>query len=135
MKSDLYEARARAQEVFRPYRTVIGVGVGPKVRRGRVRDPDALVVLVGRKLAPKDIPEGELIPPSFEGFVTDVREPVLQVPPGKGKDTPPPGDWCRTDVQWIDWVKVHEINLSQHPGVAAIDDERPRRRSRGASDD
>ena len=139
MNHALHAAHARAQAEFRPFRTVIGVGIGPKVVRGRVIADNAIVVLVDKKLPAKNVPKGELIPPVFEGFPTDVRVPVLQAPPPKRKDASPfrAGNWCITDYQWIEWTKVHQMNLEQHPELRDANPRapRPRRKSRGTSDD
>ena len=139
MNHALHSAHGRARDRFLRFRAVLGVGMGPKVRRGRVVADDAIVVLVEKKLPPKKVAKGELIPSVFEGFQTDVRVPVLQPPLPKRKDASPfrDGDWCLTDYQWIDWMKVHEMNLEQHPELrdAMSRPPKPRRRSRATSDD
>lgn len=147
MNHALYAAHARAQAAFLKFSTVVGVGVGPKVDRGRVTAREAIVVLVSKKLPARDVPAGELIPKHFGGFPTDVREPILQIPP-KPDTAEPPGDWCRTDAQWIDWTKIHQLARAQHPtpgprgpargGARSSRPGKPKpkkRRSRGASND
>jgi hypothetical protein len=133
MNHELLEAQRKARDKFLRFSTVIGVGVGPKVAGGQVTSRDAIVVLVTKKLPRKDVPKGELVPRMFDGYPTDVREPVLQIKPTKGSRTsPPPGDWCRTDAQWIDWVKIHQLNVAQQR------ERRPptkKRRPRGTSND
>ena len=136
MNNELFASHRRAWEEFLRFRTVIGVAVGPKVTRGRVVAREAIVVLVSRKLPRGDVPKGELIPPAFGGFPTDVREPVLMILPEQAKAQARPGDWCRTDVQWIDWVKTHHLNLAQQRERGArrtLSESKPRR-SRGTSD-
>lgn len=121
-----------------PFRTVLGVGVGPKLSRGRVTARDAIVVFVGRKLPRKDVPKGELIPPTFGGFPTDVREPVLMVKPKgdeRGRKHHPPEGWCRTDAYWIDWAKIHELNVMQQREAGQAPRSRKRRRSDGSAND
>jgi hypothetical protein len=121
-----------------PFRTVVGVGVGPKLSRGRVTARDAIVVFVGRKLSRKDVPKGELIPPTFGGFPTDVREPVLMVEPKdyeRGRQPHPPEGWCRTDVYWIDWAKIHQLNVEQQREREQASSSTKRRRPRGSADD
>lgn len=49
-------------------------GVGLKQTGGEFTTQIALFVHVPRKLPPEDVPEGELVPPEFGGFVTDVVE-------------------------------------------------------------
>lgn len=114
MNHELFASQRRAWDRFLRFSTVLGVGVGPKVAGGRVTTREAIVVLVGKKLPRKDVPNGELIPPAFEGFPTDVREPVLMIPPDTKRNRP--GDWCRTDAQWIDWTKIHRLNSEQQRG-------------------
>lgn len=117
MNQELYAARSRARELFIRFGTVLGVGVGPKVAGGQVTAREAIVVLVGRKLPARRVPRGELIPLVFEGFPTDVREPVLTVQPQRRaeKGRPHgPAKWCLTgDARWIEWQKIHELNLAQ----------------------
>jgi hypothetical protein len=118
MKRALQDAHRRAQEVFLRYPGVVGVGYGPKFTKGREVTADAIIVLVARKLAKSQVPKAELIPATFEGFATDVREPVLNINRGERADpnTPPddPRQECLTDNEWIDWGKIHELNLEQH---------------------
>src|SRR5262249_44579310 len=95
---------------------------------------DAIIVLVARKLAPKDVPEDNLVPPFFEGFQTDVREPHLNASSSKKFDPKRPpddqNDECLTDNEWIDWGKIHRLNQEQRrkkPGAprkkGGVDDE------------
>lgn len=116
MNHEIYAARFRAREAFMRYAGVLGVGVGSKLTGGEVTAGDSIVVLVDRKLPARQVPRGEQIPPVFDGFPTDVRQPVLTVPPQrpvKGRPHGPP-DWCRTgDVRWIEWPKIHELNLAR----------------------
>jgi hypothetical protein len=138
MNHVLHAAHARAQAEFHRFRTVVGVGIGPKVVRGRVITGESIVVLVDKKLPAKHVPKGELIPRVFEGFPTDVRVPELQATLSKRKDASPfrSGNWCLTDYRWIDWTKVHQMNLEQHPELrdATTRARQPRGKSRGTSD-
>lgn len=96
------------------------------------------MVLVGQKLPRKDVPKGELIPPTFGGFPTDVREPVLMIPPekeAKGRKRPRPAEWCLTDPQWIDWAKIHELNIRQQREAGRASDSPKPRGRRGTSND
>ena len=114
MNHELFASQRRAWDKFLRFSTVLGVGVGPKVTRRQVTAREAIIVLVGKKVPRKDVPKGELVPPVFEGFPTDVREPVLMISPDKKAGTSPrPGDWCRTDARWIDWTKIHRLNIKQ----------------------
>lgn len=114
MNHALFAAHRLAREEFLPFQTVLGVGVGPKVTRGKVTAQEAIVVLVERKLRRREVPKGKLIPSSVAGFPTDVREPVLMVAPDQGRKSREQRhlqDWCRTDAQWIDWAKIHDLNV------------------------
>jgi hypothetical protein len=121
---ELFASQRRAWDRFLQFSTVLGVGVGPKVSGGRVGAREAIIVLVGKKLPRKDVPKGELIPPLFEGFATDVREPLLMILPDAKRRVQRSADWCRTDAQWIDWIKIHRMNIAQQQGA------KPRRRRR-----
>lgn len=116
----LQDAFTRGRAVFLQYDGVVGVGHGPKLkgRSRRVVSPESIIVLVERKLPPSEVPEGQLVPPNFEGFPTDVREPVLSVEtpaefdPNRPPDDPSQGE-CLTDNEWIDWGKINELNARQ----------------------
>lgn len=137
MNHELFASQRRAWVKFLRFSTVLGVGVGPKVEGGRVTVREAIVVLVGKKLPRKDVPKGELIPPAFEGFRTDVRKPMLMIRPDAKRRGERPGDWCRTDAQWIDWTKIHRLNVAQQRERQARRKRRqPKpRRTRGSSHD
>lgn len=116
MNHQLYASRNRAREQFVRFASVLGVGVGPKLSGGQVVAAEAIVVLVDRKLQARQVARGELIPPVFEGFPTDVREPVLHVAPRRDVKTHPhgPAEWClAADARWIEWPKIHELNLAR----------------------
>ena len=111
----------RARRKFLPYSGVVGVGYGPKFKTGKLVARYAIIILVERKLPPDGVPEGQLIPPSFEGIPTDVRVP--QITP----DTSSPDrrnelqHSDHTDIQWIDWPKIHRRRRRPHkpdlPGI------------------
>ena len=63
--------RARAQ--FEAMDGVAGVGYGLKQRQGVFGSDLAIVVFVQEKKAPGNVPAGQMIPASFEGYATDVR--------------------------------------------------------------
>jgi hypothetical protein len=99
----------RAWRAFLPFHGVVGVGWGPKLKRGKVMAQNAVIVFVERKLPAGKVREGQHVPPEFEGYPTDVRVPRL-VPDPKG-----PRDRCLTaDVQWIDWHKIDQMWREQH---------------------
>lgn len=108
-----------AREVFLPFDGVVGVGWGAKLRAGRVVEQGAVIVFVDRKLAPGDVPDGQLIPPAFEGVLTDVRVPRLTPGPVDDKTGLPAG-LCLPDVQWIHWPKIHRQWLDAHSGAYAV---------------
>jgi len=110
MARELDEAYHLAREAFLPLDEVIGVGFGPKVRRGRVVARQAIIVLVERKLPARKVPDGHMVPAEFAGWPTDVRTPrlMLEGAPDHGRLEGQPRDFCLTDYQWIDWPKVHK---------------------------
>lgn len=97
----------RARRAFLPYSGVVGVGYGPKFKGGKLAARYAIIILVERKLPPDEIPEGQRIPPSFEGIPTDVRIPQItpDVTSSEGGKHLRYSD--HTDIQWIDWPKIH----------------------------
>jgi hypothetical protein len=124
MNKALHEAAQKARARFLEYGEVVGVGYGPKLVGGKETTPEAIVVLVARKLPRSSVPKGQLIPKTFEGFPTDVREPRLSVGTERKKfdpEKPPedPSDECLTDYEWIDWAKIHRLNLEQRRPKAA----------------
>ena len=137
MNTALSAAHGRARAAFLAFSDVLGVAVGPKGTAGRVTAPEAIVVLVARKLPRREVPRGELIPPVFDGFPTDVREPVLNVAPlvqeGKGS-VRRPAEWCLTDAQWIDWTKIRRLNQEQHQQRRPSGRPPSTRRGRGPAD-
>jgi hypothetical protein len=116
MNTLLIDAYLKARASFIPFDGVIGVGYGPKFRAGKVAKDEAIVILVERKLLSNEIKSDQAIPPIFEGFPTDVREPKLTVESEKQFDPnkpPKSGEDCLTDYEWIDWEKIHAINQRQ----------------------
>lgn len=67
------EAYARACEVFGKIEGVVDVAFGQKRTGSEYQDNIAIVVFVREKKDEQDIPPEERIPPSFEGYPTDVR--------------------------------------------------------------
>lgn len=135
MNTLLYQAWQRARQKFIQYPNVVGVGYGPKIKGGREAAREAIIVLVARKLPGRNVPKDQLIPVSFEGFPTDVREPHLKASSRKKFDPKEPpddaNDQCLTDNEWIDWGKIHQLNLEQRHRKGS----RGRGRRSGTSDD
>jgi hypothetical protein len=67
------EAYARAREIFGKIEGVVGVAFGQKRVGLEYQDNVAIVVFVKEKKKEEDIPPAQRIPPSFEGYPTDVR--------------------------------------------------------------
>jgi hypothetical protein len=119
MNKALHAARLEAERQFIHFDGVVGIAPGPKLRRGRMVDPEAIVVLVDRKLPRTRVRAGQLIPAEFAGFPTDVREPVLS-------SSLPGNVECAGDENWLDWQKIHEINQrQQEPPPAEPGDDPP----------
>jgi hypothetical protein len=68
-----HEAVARAREAFGRLDGVVSVGFGQKETGGRYKDDIAIVISVQEKKKEGDLPPEQRIPPSFEGYPTDVR--------------------------------------------------------------
>jgi hypothetical protein len=66
---------------------VVGVGFGHKQVGGVFSDDVCVIVFVREKRAADDVPAAERIPKSYEGYRTDVRDPVAVVPGGCDNDT------------------------------------------------
>ncbi len=66
-------AYARAKEVFKAIPGVEGVGFGHKETGGKFKDTVVITVFVREKKAERDLPAEQRIPPTFEGYATDVR--------------------------------------------------------------
>src|SRR5439155_4362291 len=66
---------------------VVGVGFGHKQVGGVFSDDVCLIVFVREKRPAADIPPDERIPASYEGYGTDVREPVDTVSIGCDNET------------------------------------------------
>jgi hypothetical protein len=72
-QKDFKEAYTRACQVFGKIEGVVGVGFGQKEKEGEYNDQIAIVVFVKEKKSEGKLPLDERIPPSFEGYATDVR--------------------------------------------------------------
>ena len=110
MHSEQGNVWLNARRAFLPFYGVVGVGWGPKVTRGKIVTQHAIIVFVERKLPAAKIRKGERVPPTFEGYPTDVRVPRIVSDPKRQRDR------CLTaDVQWIDWQKIDRMWHEQHP--------------------
>ncbi|MGH7616873.1 MAG: hypothetical protein ACREPM_06560 [Gemmatimonadaceae bacterium] len=67
------DAFMRAQRALRGFDGVVGVGYGRKERGGRFTNALAIEVFVRDKKALTDIAPDQRVPPTFEGYRTDVR--------------------------------------------------------------
>lgn len=80
---------------------VIGIGWAPKQRGAVVAwDEPAVVVYVEEKKPGKKLPSDQLIPPEFDGALTDVTVPGHR--PGRVLTD--------HDFSWVNWKKVHDAN-------------------------
>ena len=104
----------RARRAFLPYGGVVGVGYGPKYKAGKLAARYAIIILVERKLPPDDVPEGQLIPPSFEGIPTDVRVPQITRDTASADSGNKLQHSDHADIQWIDWPKIHRRRIKSH---------------------
>jgi len=111
-----HETFLAARRTFLPFKGVLGVGLGPKIKGGENTGIQALVILVETKLPSSEIPDGELIPEEFRGIRTDVRVPVLSKEKKKKFDPnqfPEDGIEELPDYMWIDDAKIHDLNLRE----------------------
>ncbi|MCP3994239.1 MAG: hypothetical protein GY722_04115 [bacterium] len=69
------DAYLRARDVFGRIDNVVGVGFCRKETGDAITSDLAITVFVREKRAEDDIPSGERIPPTFDGYRTDVRIP------------------------------------------------------------
>src|SRR5262245_34803190 len=67
------ESCERAREVFGKIEGVVGVGFGQKETAGQYKDDIAIIVFVREKKNEEELAPEQRIPPSFEGYRTDVR--------------------------------------------------------------
>jgi len=81
------EAYERAKATFAELDGVVGVGFGHKQTGGRFTGDVAIIVFVREKLPPDEVAPGQGIPPTHEGYRTDVRPPVPVVPGACDNDT------------------------------------------------
>jgi len=75
-----FSAYERARVTFKKIPGVVDVAYGQKNTAGEFRDQISIVVFVREKKAEEDLPPEERIPPTFEGYRTDVRVLELSRP-------------------------------------------------------
>src|ERR1043166_7288381 len=73
-RGDIKDAYMAALAQFGHRHTVTGVDIGPKYEKGRNVGVDAIRVHVAAKLRAETIEPSQLIPPTIEGFPSDVIE-------------------------------------------------------------
>lgn len=105
----------RARETFSKLDGVLSVGFGQKSTGGRYKDDIAITVYVREKKTLEDIPPDQRIPPSFEGYVTDVKT-VLTVQPG-GCNNDASYDSIQGGIQIVTGVEVTNNTLSSELGT------------------
>jgi len=114
MESRFDNEWVRARRTFLPYNGVLGVGYGPKFKAGKLVARYAIIILVERKLPLNEVPEGQVIPSSFEGVPTDLRVPQI-TPEATSTDRRNELQYSdHTDIQWIDWPKIHRRRKRPH---------------------
>jgi len=117
MNSKLHQAYLNAKEKFIQYDGILGVGYGTKITRGKAINNESIIVFVENKLPAKNVKKEQLIPATFEGFPVDVRIPKLNMTSTEKFDPnkPPQNheDECLFDYNWIDFEKIHRLNLER----------------------
>ena len=116
MEKSLLNAYQSGKNSFLKIPGVVGVGIGNKIKGGVDTGNPSVVVFVYEKLPLAHIPARHRIAPTIGAFATDVRVPVLSIDRGQSFDphTPPSvEEELATDLEWIDWQKIHALNMQQ----------------------
>lgn len=70
---DIEAAKSKHADFLRSLPNVVGVGIGPKMRGGKLTGETAVKVFVSRKVLVGELREEDRVPPTLEGFPTDVE--------------------------------------------------------------
>ena len=70
---DIEAAKAKHRNFLRSLPNVVGVGLGPKLCAGKPTGETAVKVFVSRKVSVDELREEDRVPPTLEGFPTDVE--------------------------------------------------------------
>lgn len=70
----LIEAVNKAKKEFRRKANVLGVGVGFKVKNGKVTNTRSIIVFVSKKMPEDQLCSVDVIPKTYEGMPVDVVE-------------------------------------------------------------
>ena len=70
---DIEATKAKNKDFLKSLANVVGVGVGPKMRNGQPTGEMAVKVFVSRKVPLDELSEADRVPPTLEGFATDVE--------------------------------------------------------------
>lgn len=110
---DTQDVLQQARETFYRDPNVIGVSIGPRRVRKRVRkDEYALLVYVQQKLPKSKLNAANLIPDEFMGLKTDVIEPLAADAP-KSAVNYHTEHYIMHDMGAIDWGRLHELSVDQ----------------------
>ena len=119
-ETDVVSLIESAKEAFYDDPNVIGVGFGPRRKKGETHtDETGLIVYVKEKLGKGDIKSEHLIPAAFEGVGTDVVEPF-------GRDAPlealgfSESHQNSDDMGFVDWERLHEQWTAEAGGEIAF---------------
>jgi hypothetical protein len=105
------EVAQRARRAFLAFDGVLGVGYGPKRVRKKETDATAIIVFVEKKLSPDKVKEGQLIPKSFDEYMTDVEEVRFSTEEFEADKS---GHYeGRPMAEFLDWGKIHQLNIRQ----------------------
>ena len=119
---DFQEVLNEAREAFyqKDPNHVIGVQLGPRWVKNRVRpDQLSLVVLVQEKLPKSELAPDEILPDEFHGLDVDVVDPFA-VSPAQALDyTSPEQQALSHALGSIDWGRLHELTTQQAAPVVA----------------
>lgn len=107
------EVLKAAREAFYKDENVLGVGIGPRRVKNRVRpDEFGLVVYVQKKRPESALDPAHVIPKTFMGLRTDVVEPFNAEMPHGTVDYMTDHHHV-DDMRYIDWARVHQLLAPQ----------------------
>ncbi len=70
---DIEEVKVKHRDFLSSLPNVVGVGIGQKTRGGQPTGETAVKVFVSRKVPVDELRQEDRVPPTLEGFPTDVE--------------------------------------------------------------
>ena len=114
---DVFKLIGSAKHIFYKDPNVIGVGIGPRRKRGETQHNEAvLIVYVDDKLPVDKFNKDYLIPSEFEGMATDVVAPFSPDAPQEALGFIE-GHQHADDMFFVDGPRQHELRMSAAGGT------------------